>query len=66
MNESQILFGLILIALSIIIPVGYIYKKKLEQKKINDKLKESRYVTEKEKIRVYLNNINEATRSKHR
>ena len=66
MNESQILFGLILIALSIIIPVGYIYKKKLEQKKINDKLKESRYVTEKEKIRVYLDNINEATRSKHR
>ena len=66
MNESQILFGLILIALSIIIPVGYIYKKKLEQKKINDKLKESRYVTEKEKIRVYLHNINEATRSKHR
>ena len=66
MNESQILIGLILIALSIIIPVGYIYKKKLEQKKINDKLKESRYVTEKEKIRVYLNNINEATRSKHR
>ena len=66
MNESQILFGLILIAFSIIIPVGYIYKKKLEQKKINDKLKESRYVTEKEKIRVYLNNINEATRSKHR
>tara|TARA_A100001015_G_C14923810_1_gene685403 strand:+ start:536 stop:736 length:201 start_codon:yes stop_codon:yes gene_type:complete len=66
MNESQILIGLILIALSIIIPVGYIYKKKLEQKKTNDKLKESRYVTEKEKIRVYLNNINEATRSKHR
>ena len=66
MNESQILIGLILIALSIIIPVGYIYKKKLEQKKINDKLKESRYVTEKEKIRVYLDNINEATRSKHR
>ena len=66
MNESQILIGLILIALSIIIPVGYIYKKKLEQKKTNDKLKESRYVTEKEKIRVYLDNINEATRSKHR
>ena len=66
MNESQILFGLILITLSIIITVGYIYKKKLEQKKINDKLKESRYVTEKEKIRVYLNNINEATRAKHR
>ena len=66
MNESQIIIGLILIALSIIIPFGYIYKKKLEQKKINDKLKESRYVTEKEKIRVYLDNINEATRAKHR
>ena len=66
MNESQILFGLKLITLSIFILAGYIYKKKLEQKKINDRLKESRYVTEKEKIRVYLNNINEATRSKHR
>ena len=66
MNESQILFGLILITLSIFILAGYIYKKKLEQKKINDRLKESRYVTEKEKIRVYLNNINEATRAKHR
>ncbi len=66
MNESQIIIGLILVALSIIIPVGYIYKKKIEQKRLEDKLKESRYVTEKEKIRVYLNNINEATRSKHR
>ena len=66
MNESQIIIGLILVAFSIIIPVGYIYKKKIEQKRLEDKLKESRYVTEKEKIRVYLDNINEATRAKHR
>ena len=66
MNESQIIIGLILVALSIIIPVGYIYKKKIEQKRLEDKLKESRYVTEKEQIRVYLDNINEVTRAKHR
>ena len=33
---------------------------------LNEKLKESVYVTEKEKIRVYLDNINETTRRKHR
>jgi len=37
------------------------YKKFCEKK-----LKESKYVTEKEKIRVYLDKINEETRNKYR
>ena len=41
-------------------------EKKFEIRKLDKKLKESIYVTEKEKIRVYLNTINESTRAKHR
>ena len=43
-------------------PIYYSYKKK----KLERKLKEGREVTEKEKIRVYLDNINEKFRAKHR
>ena len=41
-------------------------KKKLKQRKIEEQIKEAKYVTEKEKIRVYLDQINEETRSKYR
>ena len=43
-------------------PIYYSYKKK----KLERELKEGREVTEKEKIRVYLDNINEKFRAKHR
>ena len=33
---------------------------------VEKQLKESRHVTEREKIRVYLDKINDETRSKHR
>jgi hypothetical protein len=39
--------------------------EKRKAKKIQEQLKESRHVTEKEKIRVYLDKINEETRKKH-
>jgi hypothetical protein len=39
---------------------------KKRQRLVEKQLKESKYVTEKEKIRVYLDKINEDTRSKHR
>ncbi len=42
------------------------YQKKLKQQKLDERLKESVYVSEKEKIRVYLDQINEKTRSKYR
>ena len=35
------------------------------QREVEKQLKESKHVTEKEKIRVYLDKINEETRSKH-
>ena len=43
-------------------PVYYSYKKK----KLERELKEGREVTEKEKIRVYLDNINEKFRAKRK
>ena len=66
MTDSQLIIALIIVILSIIVPIIYSYKKKFEKRKLDEKLKESIYVTEKEKIRVYLDNINESTRSKHR
>ena len=44
----------------------YSYKKKLDKRNFDEKLKKSKHVSEHEKIRVYLDNINEATRAKHR
>jgi len=66
MTESQIIIALVLIALSILAPIVYSYNKKIKNRNLDEKLKESIYVTEKEKIRVYLDNINETTRRKHR
>ena len=45
-------------------PMYYSYKTKKEKYKIEDELKKSIYVSEKEKIRVYLDNINEVTRTR--
>ena len=43
-------------------PIYYLYKKK----SLDQKLKYGREVTEKEKIRVYLDNINEKFRAKRK
>lgn len=40
--------------------------KKLKKREFEEQLKQSKHVTEREKIRVYIDKINEATRAKHR
>jgi len=62
MNTWQILLAVIIVALSIVMPIYYSYKKK----KLNRELKEGREVTEKEKIRVYIDSINEKFRAKRK
>jgi len=62
MNTWQILLAVIIVALSIVMPIYYSYKKK----KLERELKEGREVTEKEKIRVYIDNINEKFRAKRK
>ena len=64
MTNSQIILAITIVGLSIIMPIYYSYKKKSEKRKIEERLKESRYVTEKEKIRVYIDQINQKTREK--
>ena len=58
METWQIILAIIIVGLSIVMPIYYSYKKK----KLEKELKEGREVTEKEKIRVYLDNINEKFR----
>jgi len=62
MNTWQIILAVIIVALSIVMPIYYSYKKK----KLERELKEGREVTEKEKIRVYLDNINGKFRAKRK
>ena len=64
MTNLQIIFSLVVVSLSIIFPLYYSYKKRAEENRINEQIKEAKYVSEKEKIRVYLNNINQKTRDK--
>ena len=58
LSLSKILYSI----LSILLPIYYSLKKK----KLEQQLKEGREVSEKEKIRVYLDNINEKFRSKRK
>ena len=62
METWQIILAIIIVGLSIVMPIYYSYKKR----KLERELKEGREVTEKEKIRVYLDNINEKFRAKHK
>ena len=61
--------ALIIIGLSMLIFVIVFYLKRAKEKrkvrKVQEQLEESKHVTEKEKIRVYLDEINEETRKKH-
>ena len=65
-ETDMVSFKLILIStiffIIIAVPIYFFLKKK----NLERKLKEGREVTEKEKIRVYLNNINEKFRSKYK
>ena len=62
MEIWQIILALVIVGLSIIMPIYYSYKKK----KLAQQLKEGREVTEREKIRVYVDNINQRFRDKHK
>ena len=62
MENWQIIITIIIVGLSVLFPVYYSLKKK----KLEQQLKEGREVSEKEKIRVYLDNINEKFRSKRK
>ncbi len=66
MNNWQILLALVIVGLTILIPIYYSYLEKSKKKKLQDQLKESRSVTEREKIRVYIDGINEKYRAKRR
>ena len=62
MEIWQIILAIIIVGISIVMPIYYLYKKK----SLDQKLKYGREVTEKEKIRVYLDNINEKLRAKRK
>ena len=62
MELWQIILATIIVSLSIVMPIYYSYKKK----KLAQQLKEGREVTEREKIRVYMDAINQKFRDKHK
>ena len=62
MTNLEIIMVIVIVALSIIMPIYYSYK----QKKLLRELKVGREVSEREKIRVYLDNINQKFRAKHK
>ena len=66
METWQIILAIIIVALSIIIPIYYSHKRKTETRKLEQELKEGREVLEREKIRVYVDSINDKFRNKHK
>ncbi len=46
--------------------IYYSHKRKTEKKKLEQELKEGREVSEREKIRVYVDSINEKFRKKNK
>ena len=66
MNNWQILLAIVIVGLTILIPIYYSYLEKSKKRKLQNKLVESRRVTEREKIRVYIDSINEKYRAKRR
>ena len=67
MTMPTIIVCVIVIPLALLsIPLIKSSLAKKRQREVEKQLKESKHVTEKEKIRVYLDKINDETRSKHR
>ena len=66
MDTWQIILAIIIVGLSIIMPIYYSYKKKIEKRRLEEELKEGREVSEREKIRVYVDSINDKFRNKHK
>jgi hypothetical protein len=67
MTAPTIIACLIVVPLALLsIPLIKSSLAKKRKKVVEKQLKESRHVTEKEKIRVYLDKINEETRNKNK
>ena len=66
METWQIIIAIIIVGLSIIMPIYYSYKRKTEKRKLEQELKEGREVSEREKIRVYVDSINDKFRNKNK
>ena len=66
MTNLQIIFLVIIVTLSIILPLYFSYKKRILQSRINEQIKKAKYVSENDKIRVYLDKINQKTRDSFR
>lgn len=62
MDTWQIILSIVIVGLSIILPIYYSLKKK----KLAKQLKEGKQVSEREKIRVYIDQINQQTRERSR
>ena len=62
MDIWKIILALVIVGLSIIMPIYYSLKKK----KLAQQLKEGRQVSEREKIRVYIDQINQQSRDRNR
>ena len=62
METWQIILAIIIVGLSVVMPIYYSYKKK----KLAQQLKEGKEVTEREKIKVYIDGINQKLRDKHK
>ena len=66
MINWEIAIAVLILGLSIVMPIYYSYQKKVEKQKVEQALKHGREVAEGEKIRVYLNQINETFRKKRK
>ena len=66
MMNWEIALAVLIVGLSIVMPIYYSYQKKIEKQKAEQALKHGREVAEGEKIRVYLNQINETFRKKRK
>ncbi len=67
MTTPTIIACVIVVLLALLsIPLIKSYLAKKRRRVVEKQLKESRHVTEKEKIRVYLDKINDETRAKHK
>ena len=66
MQTWQIILAVIIVGLSIIMPIYYSYKKKIEKRRLEQELKEGREVSEREKIIVHIDSINDKFRNKNK
>ena len=65
---TNTLIAIIIVILLALLSIPLIKSSLAKKRKrvVEKQLKESRHVTEKEKIRVYLDKINDETRAKHK